>query len=342
MPDKTASTNVPDRDVALSKMSNSGQSSPSKPTLQASEGTHPIRILKRAVESVSAGQPANRLVALECVVCPEAVRPPHLHREEDEMFYVLEGQLTYLLNDQIGIANPGASFYVPPGTIHAWRNDGSSDARVLVITRNEPIERFFESWSVSLSRGVSDTASIQRFCQEHNTELFAEPNEFAKPLKKFGTQDGTAPTPAAAFLRPASKQKSPPLQVFGIQIEILLTGDETSDTHCVYQLEIPPQAGLPLYLNKRALESLYITSGQFELMVEGRKYWLQAGDFVSIPPGFEHGLRNIGETTGYVFGQSVPAGNEKFFQLIDRLSREGQLSQSALAKAFRDHGIEPV
>jgi quercetin dioxygenase-like cupin family protein len=333
---KTASTNVPDREVALSKMCNSGQSSLSEETLQGNEGSHAIRILKRATEPVSTGQLANRLVALECVVCPEAGRPPHLHREEDEMFYVLEGQLTYLLNDQIGIAYPGASFYVPPRTIHAW----SSDARVLVITRNEPIERFFENWSIDLSRGVSDTASIQRLCQEHNTELFAEPNEFAKPLKKFGTQDATAPTPAAASLRPASK--SPPLQVFGIQIEILLSGDETSDTHCVYQLEIPPQAGLPLYLNKRALESLYITSGQFELMIHGQKHWLQAGDFVSIPPGFEHALRNIGEITGYVFGQSVPAGNEKLFQLIDRLSREGQLSQSTLAKAFRDHGIEPV
>src|SRR6266404_2132273 len=262
MPDETASTNVPDRDVALSKMSNSGQSSPSEPTLQASEGSHAIQILMRATEPVSTGQLANRLVALECKVCPGVGRPPHLHREEDEMFYVLEGQLTYLLNDQIGIANPGASFYVPPRTIHAWRNDGSSDARVLVITRNEKIERFFESWSIDLSRGVSDTASIQRLCQEHDTELFAETSEFAKPAKKLGTQDETVPTPAAAFLRPVSKQKSPPLQVFGIQIEILLSGDETSDTHCVYQLEIPPQAGLPLSLFHQESSTVSVTSGK--------------------------------------------------------------------------------
>src|SRR5260221_13980008 len=111
--------NVPEQEVALRKIYNSGQSSPSEANLQGNEGSHGIRILKRATEPVSTGQLANRLVALECVLCPEAGRPPHLHREEDETFYVLEGQLTYLLNAQIGIANPGASFYVPPRTIHA-------------------------------------------------------------------------------------------------------------------------------------------------------------------------------------------------------------------------------
>jgi mannose-6-phosphate isomerase-like protein (cupin superfamily) len=50
----------------------------------------------------------------------------HAHREEDDAFYVLEGQLTFVFGD-------GTFVLVPPGVEHGFRNDGDSAVRMLNI-----------------------------------------------------------------------------------------------------------------------------------------------------------------------------------------------------------------
>jgi quercetin dioxygenase-like cupin family protein len=78
------------------------------------------------------------------VVPPGGGPPPHVHRYEDETFYVLEGTPTFRLGDERVLAGPGDFVNVPKGTLHCFRNDGDDLVRMILTFTPAGIERFFE------------------------------------------------------------------------------------------------------------------------------------------------------------------------------------------------------
>ena len=60
--------------------------------------------------------------------------PLHLHRDDMESFYVLEGEITLFIGDEPGVrAGPGSFAHVPGGTVHGFRIE-SETARYLILT----------------------------------------------------------------------------------------------------------------------------------------------------------------------------------------------------------------
>ena len=57
----------------------------------------------------------------------------HVQSEEDDAFYILEGEMTFVLEEGEVKAGPGAFVLVPPGVEHGFRNDGDSSVRMLNI-----------------------------------------------------------------------------------------------------------------------------------------------------------------------------------------------------------------
>jgi mannose-6-phosphate isomerase-like protein (cupin superfamily) len=62
--------------------------------------------------------------------------PPHTHERLVDMFYVLEGTLTFHLEDGPRDLGPGAFACVPPGVRHTFAN--TSDAPVRFLNFNTP------------------------------------------------------------------------------------------------------------------------------------------------------------------------------------------------------------
>jgi mannose-6-phosphate isomerase-like protein (cupin superfamily) len=58
---------------------------------------------------------------------------PHVHAEEDDSFFILEGEMTFLFGDEEVAAPPGTFVLVPPGIEHAFRNDGDVPVRMFNI-----------------------------------------------------------------------------------------------------------------------------------------------------------------------------------------------------------------
>jgi quercetin dioxygenase-like cupin family protein len=70
--------------------------------------------------------------------------PLHRHEEDDEAFYILEGEMTfYLGNEQPVQGSTGSFVHIPGGTVHAFRVD-SETARFLIITTPQH-ERFYRA-----------------------------------------------------------------------------------------------------------------------------------------------------------------------------------------------------
>lgn len=57
----------------------------------------------------------------------------HIHEDEDDAFYILEGEMIFTVEGKDVPAPPGTFVLVPPGTEHAFRNNGATPVRMLNI-----------------------------------------------------------------------------------------------------------------------------------------------------------------------------------------------------------------
>ncbi len=57
----------------------------------------------------------------------------HVHEDEDDAFYILEGELSFAFGDEQAAAGPGTFVLVPPGAPHGFRNDCGRPVRMLNI-----------------------------------------------------------------------------------------------------------------------------------------------------------------------------------------------------------------
>jgi quercetin dioxygenase-like cupin family protein len=85
---------------------------------------------------VTGADTACAYFAMEAIVAPGGGPPPHIHRREDETFYVVE---------------------VPRGTVHRFENQGTEAMRMILTLTPAGIEKFFEE---TLQRTLDPTADI--------------------------------------------------------------------------------------------------------------------------------------------------------------------------------------
>jgi quercetin dioxygenase-like cupin family protein len=92
----------------------------------------------------SAEQTGGRFSLVE-FLSPEGIATPlHVHRDDDETFYIIEGELTFYLEDGQPIpASAGSLVHVTGEAVHAYQVD-SETARYLIITTPQH-ERFFRA-----------------------------------------------------------------------------------------------------------------------------------------------------------------------------------------------------
>ncbi len=99
---------------------------------------------------------------------------PHVHDDLEEAFYVLEGEVDFLLDDAWVTAGPGSTVFIPTGRVHAFRNNSGRPARQLVIGSSpqmlelirelgsSPREQWDEICARSRTRLVYDSAHFPR------------------------------------------------------------------------------------------------------------------------------------------------------------------------------------
>jgi mannose-6-phosphate isomerase-like protein (cupin superfamily) len=57
----------------------------------------------------------------------------HVHDEEDDAFYIIEGEMTFTVEGDDFPAPPETFVLVPPGVVHGFRNDGDVPVRMFNI-----------------------------------------------------------------------------------------------------------------------------------------------------------------------------------------------------------------
>ena len=115
----------------------------------------------------TAAETGGAYTMIEAIASPGNGPPPHLHKNEDETLYVLDGDFEILNGDEhLMSAKPGALAFVPRRTVHRFRCIGDRTGRVLLVYTPGGIEGFFrESGRLAVRDGPApplDSAEIAR------------------------------------------------------------------------------------------------------------------------------------------------------------------------------------
>ena len=65
---------------------------------------------------------------------PSAYVQEHVHKVQEQIYYVLEGEGMLTLNDDKHLMHPHRYVYVPPGVRHSFTNTGTAGLVFLVVT----------------------------------------------------------------------------------------------------------------------------------------------------------------------------------------------------------------
>ena len=78
------------------------------------------------------------------VAAPGIGPPPHVHTNEDELFYVVEGEFDVLRGEETLHLKAGEYVYLPRGTVHGFKTVGDSTGRFLCWVTPGHLEGFFD------------------------------------------------------------------------------------------------------------------------------------------------------------------------------------------------------
>jgi|GEM_PF-1960204 len=90
---------------------------------------------------IADGQDTNqRFSLMETLLKPGQGAPYHMHSHEDEAFFILEGSVTFYLEDREITASQEDFVSCPPGIARGFRNNTNKTARMLLFYSSAGVE----------------------------------------------------------------------------------------------------------------------------------------------------------------------------------------------------------
>ena len=95
----------------------------------------------------------------------------HVHRVQEETFYMLEGACEWWVGDRVVRATPGTYLFIPPGVPHNITNVSEKPARVLMTVSPPGHEHYFEELAaLAAGSGPPDAKAIGQLRVRYDTE----------------------------------------------------------------------------------------------------------------------------------------------------------------------------
>ena len=95
----------------------------------------------------------------------------HVHRIQEETFYVIEGECRWQIGEQKVRAVPGTYVFIPPGVPHNIGNASDKPARVIMTVSPPGHEHYFEELAELTGRGgPPDAGAIAALRSRYDTD----------------------------------------------------------------------------------------------------------------------------------------------------------------------------
>jgi quercetin dioxygenase-like cupin family protein len=95
----------------------------------------------------------------------------HVHRVQEETFYVLEGECRWQIGEQTIAAKAGTYVFIPPGVPHNIANASDKPARMIMTVSPPGHEQYFEELVKLVTRsGPPDAGAIGKLRERFDTQ----------------------------------------------------------------------------------------------------------------------------------------------------------------------------
>src|SRR5258705_4358598 len=105
----------------------------------------------------------------------------HLHRDSDEVAWVLSGEITFKIGDEVTVGGPGTCAFMPRGVPHAWKNTSAETGRVLFLYTPAKAGGFVEERLERPEGSINDTEANE-MRRRHGWEIAGPPPFCTGPL----------------------------------------------------------------------------------------------------------------------------------------------------------------
>jgi len=116
------------------------------------------------VAKVTGEQTGGAWCLAEQTVPPGMGVPPHVHTREDEVFFVLEGEVEFLAGGETVVAKAGDIVSAPRGIPHAYQATGDSPARIRYMAMPSDIEGMFSEMAQWPADTPPDPEKLGELC----------------------------------------------------------------------------------------------------------------------------------------------------------------------------------
>jgi mannose-6-phosphate isomerase-like protein (cupin superfamily) len=274
----------------------------------------------------------GRYTVAETFIPLNAGPPPHVHGNEDEMFYILAGRIMFMDNQHTFIAGPGAAVYLPKGVPHTFKNIGDEPVKCVLTALPSGFEAFVAECGQKIDKipcdlQVDDAAigKLLANCQKYGIQILPE-------HKVLGEKQVTP--------------KTRKLWVMGNLIDVKLTAEDTAGNFSVAEITQPPGASVPLHAHVEMDEYFHVIEGETEFTIAGKPVKATAGTFIHVPKGVSHGFTNKSGKPAKIADFHTPGGFEKFFEECGVACTDETMppkpvamEPAALEALFKKHGM---
>src|SRR5499427_708847 len=127
---------------------------------------------RSATLKLQSSQTAESVMMFEEAAPAGTVTNFHLHRDSDEIAYVLSGEVTFKIGDEVTVGGPGTCAFMPRGVPHAWKSTGAETGRMLFLYTPAKAGGLIEEQQRT-GRGFRsmDERELADFLERHGWEL---------------------------------------------------------------------------------------------------------------------------------------------------------------------------
>lgn len=291
----------------------------------------PVRILLGSADT------GDRTCFNTGLSAPGSSTPPHRHGFA-EAFYVLEGEVDFLVGNNQLTLRAGDFIHIPSGVPHQPVNRSGANAQLLTICLPAGFDNFQREIGVAAPDpqgpfAASDptvSAKMREVCPKYGIEFELGPEAFESEAEYHLARSGTGDA----------------IAVTGDLYRFLATSAETDGTYAIWHAAVPPGGGPPPHRHSLEMEVFFILKGEMTFFDDGKPVRLGAGGLISLPEGSRHWFRNETEGNAEMLIFIAPGGLERMFLETGTPCPDGipkppdETEKARLAAAVPRYGIE--